>query len=302
MIVFKAHSKPVYALEFSPDGRSLVTSGGDEAVRLWSGDPPASAREWPGSEGWAPLAFSPDGRFVARGGYGVCVWAVGGPKTPLVKSKHFAESVAFSPDGGVFAAHGDSAVGLSRWSMPGGGPLAGSWGGTRPSNGGNAFPTGGMAFDPSGALLATCFGVLGAKAFDSVIYLWDARTGEQVAALRAVRYSTHPTAIRFSPDGSRLAGVYGANLILWDVRGRVEVARRQVGKKHFKGLAFTPDGRRLITVNNDERVYAWDPADWSEAGDVSWEIGKLGAVAVAPDGRRAAAGGSTGKVAIWGLD
>ena len=57
-----------------------------------------------------------------------------------------------------------------------------------------------------------------------------------------------------------------------------------------------------MTVHNDEMVRAWDTSSWSEAGSYAWKIGKLGAVAVAPDGCRVAAGGSTGKVVIWDVD
>ena len=302
MIVFKAHSKPIYALEFSPDGRTLVTSGGDELVRLWSGEPIAMVREWPGSKIWSPITISPDGRFLARGGYGVRVWSVDGTEEPLLSSDQFAESLGFSPDGRVLAASGTTAGPLALWSIPESEPLPAGWGGSRSSNDGNAFPTGGMAYHPDGRLLATVFGVLGAKAFDSVIYLWDTTTGEQVGALRSEYTSAHPTALRFSPDGLLLAGLSGPILQVWDVEKQSEVANHKVGTKHFKGLAFMPDGRRLLTVSNDETVRVWETSDWSESSGFEWKIGKLGAVAVSPDGCRIAAGGSTGKVVIWDAD
>jgi WD40 repeat protein len=260
-------------------------------------------REWPGSSVATPIAISPDGRFVARGGYGVKVWSIDGAEEPVLYSKWVsAGSLGFSPDSRMLAGHPGNDGGLALWSVPEFEPLPGGWGGSRDSNQGAAFPTGGMAFSPDGTLLATVFVVQGDNGSDSVIYLWDTRTGEQSRPLHSKYTTTHPSGLRFSPDGALLAGIYGPVLRVWDVAGRSEVAKRKVGTKHFTGLAFTPDGRRLLTVSNDETVRVWATSDWSESGGFEWKIGKLGAVAVSPDGCRIAAGGSSGKVVIWDAD
>src|SRR5262249_40645894 len=89
---------------------------------------------------------------------------------------------------------------------------------------------------------------------------------------------------------------------VWDVAALAEVAHRQVGGHWFKGLAFTPDGGRLVTVSNDQTARLWDTGTWREAGGYEWKVGKLASVAVSPDGMRMAAGGSTGKVVVWDVD
>ena len=82
----------------------------------------------------------------------------------------------------------------------------------------------------------------------------------------------------------------------------VELVRNQPSRKLFNGLAFTPDGSRLLTASNDESVRVWAAPNWIEATGYAWKIGKLGCVAVSADGTLAAAGGSTGKVVVWDLD
>jgi WD40 repeat protein len=180
--------------------------------------------------------------------------------------------------------------------------VAGRWGGSREDNLSRQFPTASIAYHPSGEPLASSFGVLEEGRYDSVVYLWDATTGKLRGTLHAEFVSAHPTQIALSPDGRLLAGIFGPALRVWDVAGEMEIAARKPGTKHFKGLAFTPDGRRLVTVSNDQTVRLWDVESWAEVGGFEWKIGNLGAVAVAPDGCRMAAGGSTGKVVIRDAD
>jgi WD40 repeat protein len=300
MLTWKAHAGPVYDLAFTPDGRHVVTSGVDEAVRLWEVGTRTPVREWPGSKFWCPLAVSPDGRFIGRGGFGVRLWSTDSAAA-IVDDQRVTESVAFSSDGEVFTAHGNSGGPLCRWTVPGGKGLSGGWGGTRTAE---SFPTGPLAYSPDGSLLATLFGVHNesARRYDAVVILWNPDTGDELGRLRPAKHSAHATRLAFSPDGSRLAGIYEATLIVWDVAARKEMARHQPTKKHFKGLAFTPDGKRLLTASNEQVVQVWAAPTWGEVTGYAWKVGKLGCVAVSADGTLAAAGGSSGKVVVWDLD
>lgn len=63
--------------------------------------------------------------------------------------------------------------------------------------------------------------------------------------------------VAYSPDGKMVAGCGKYGVILWDSKG--------VGKAAFEGhegnvnaLAFTPDGRRLVTGSADKTVRVWE--------------------------------------------
>lgn len=297
MIRWQAHDKPVYALAFAPAGDRLLTSSGDETVRLWDLASRTELRRWPGSKFWAPVAYSPDGRFVARGGYGVRVWAADADDRLVCQSPHFTESVGFAPDGTTVVAHGNSENPLKRWALPAGDPLPGGWGGVRT---GDRFPTGPLAYSPDGSTLAANYGVLAPGRYVPTLHLWDARTGELTGTLSAGPVG-HPTQLAYSPDGRYLAGVFEPWLIVWAVADRREVARRKPGTKHLKGLAFAgPD--RMLTAGVDRTVRVWAAPDWQEVGGYDWKVGKPTAVAVSADGLVAAVGSDTGKVAVWDVD
>ncbi len=94
----------------------------------------------------------------------------------------------------------------------------------------------------------------------------------------------------------------GRTLFVWDVASAREVAQLHLESKHFMDAAFTPDGRRLLTVSKEGTARVWDTATWACERTLAWDVGPLRAVAVAPDGSRAAAAGDTGRVVVWDLD
>lgn len=306
MFVYKPHTGTVYAVAFSPDGSVLATNSVDCTTKITdlnSFQEVRSLREF-----WGPIAFSPDGRFIARGGYGIASWTwPDQTQVPLASAypqRIFTESiqsVAFSPDSCVLVSQGENHP-LHRWSIPSGESLPGGWGGTMGTNGGTQFANGSVAYSPDGKLLASSFGVMGAKVSNSVIMLWDAENGSLQGQLQAAFAYAHPTNIAFSPDGQLLAGIYGPAIRLFDVASRTLLKSVKPESKHFKGLVFTPDGRRLVSVSNDKLARVWDARTLSEETAYEWKIGKLTAVAVAPDGLRLAAGSDSGKVIVWDVN
>jgi WD40 repeat protein len=133
------------------------------------------------------------------------------------------------------------------------------------------------------------------------VQLRDAATG---AVLGTGEYRhTYPGPLRFSPDNRQLLGFNGMSLIVWPVPelGSPRVVQNDT-RKHFTALAYHPSGRHLFATSNDETVHVFDTATWERAGRFTWQLGKLKAVAVSPDGTLAAAGGDRGDIVIWDVD
>src|SRR2546428_487148 len=69
-LCFFAHEKGALSVAFAPDGRTLVTSGGDKMIRRWDAATGQKLREFKGHEDWvSSIALSASGRFIASASF-----------------------------------------------------------------------------------------------------------------------------------------------------------------------------------------------------------------------------------------
>lgn len=114
--------------------------------------------------------------------------------------------------------------------------------------------------------------------------------------------ATRTRRLVFAPDRPLLAAVAGKQCLLL-VPGEAEPTAVLAGHEaRVNDAAFTPDGTRLFTVGQDGTVRCWEVASGRSVGVLNWRVGKITAVAVAPDGLTAAAGGEKGQIVLWDVD
>jgi len=236
------------------------------------------------------LAFRRDGRLFFRGR--ADMWFLYDPGADeLVELGPNSKWIIPSPDAERAVYSFGSAV-IDSWTIPGTG---------RPVDGfhlkcpGVTFLS--AAFSPDGTTLATAE----LRRNQRVVAVRDADTAVVRRDLGAPASQIEQLA--FSSDGTRLLGRALARVFCWDLTDTSASPRSGTnpGRKHFRAMAVHPAGP-LLTVDNDRLVRVWDVPALSADRTIAWKIGKLHAVAVSPDGTRAAVGSHTGRVLVWDWD
>jgi hypothetical protein len=324
----------VHALAVASDGTRLAAAA-DRSVRLWELPDRREARRLPAGCGTATLlSFSPDGRLLAVGGAGPARlwdlaagrqrWRFGGATTRMV-------GLGFGPDGQSLLI-GDRDQGVlsadlvTGWLAP-------------PFGLDVSQRLDSLALAPGGRVLA--LGKKDAHpVFNPPLELWDPAGGQRLRwfdreAGRRIAFindhtiaATHPTgaglwlwdaavgrvvgtfqpnppgevgALAVAPDGRTLATAHDDLISVWEVATRrpVEYFRGHLGR--VLALAFSRDGRTLISGGADGTILFWDltgqldrptevpaaerPLLWEQLADPDPAVGRtaLWGLVAAPD-------------------
>ena len=255
-------STPVERAVLSPDGHRVLTVGSEAQAILWDAATGAELQRFEGHKGpvWSG-AISPDGRLVATGGYdrSVRIWDVKtGRQLASLKARWAVLDVEFSSDGALLAAGaGDN---------PGGGQLLVWDVATRKNLKGFSAkrfegPVATVAFSPDSQYV-----INGVRNRETLI--WDINSGELSESAPVIGVSNSA----FSPDGTRVAVVkqpapYIRSENAVDLYGWPDAAGTALRLEHdgpVNSVAFSPDGKWVLTGSGDRTTRIWDATTGDE--------------------------------------
>ncbi len=279
------HSRDLWAVEFSKDGKSLASVGA-EGVFLW--DVETGRRLLQVGQGPArAVRCSPDGRHFASGcdDGTIVLWdakTAGETKTlgPLPGS---VTSVSFSPDGKRLAAAGNRNGLVRIWELEGEKEVS-----LRHGTSGVVHT---LAYSPDGTVLVS-------GGSDGALRLWDTATWREKGSLD---HHQELRSIAFSPDGKVLisGGLLGA-VRLWDVKEMKELLVREGHLFGVWSVAYSSDGELIASGGQDGMLMVWDARTRKRILGIRTHPDGVFAARFDPGGGRIATGGRENTpVRLW---
>ena len=266
--VILGHGDVVTSAAFSPDGQRIVTASDDNTVPIWD----AQMGERIVTLSGRTAVYSPDGRsIVTSDGDTARIWNADNGKLAMVLRGHRSRvtGAVFGPDGrSVLTASDDKTARL--WSA---GTETNTQMAVLVAHTGSA---GRAVFSPDGRRALTA-------SDDNSVRLWDAEAGRQIATF--TRAGSGMAA--FSPDGRLVAIPDNNTVVVRDANtGEREDRIFQGHSAAVQSVAFSADGRRIVTASDDRTARVWDLQTGGQIAALTEHTAPVRSAVFSPDGLR----------------
>jgi WD40 repeat protein len=326
------HGGFVMCVDFSPDGRTLITGAADRTVRLWNLSD-CNDRILRHQGNILGMAFSPSGNYVVTIGEDrlARVWDARTARQLTKPMLHDSpiQTLAISPDGKTLVTASSNQV--LRWTAKSGEPMGEPWkfdgevrkvdfsadGTTMLVQSVNdkhqtielrSFPNGearvkSLEFSSDSLLLASSSDKQSIIMTDrqgpmtSAAQIWSFQSGQ--TAQHSLKHESFVTAAAFSRDGRRAVTVgRDQSVRVWDARsGNEEFVYKHNGI--VKDVCISDDGSTVLTGSNDKTARLWDAHTNLALGSPMKHPDQVSKVALTPDGRLAVTICDDGSAYLW---
>jgi WD40 repeat protein len=294
------HSDALYDLLVSPDGRTLISAGGN-SVEIWDAQSGRRLRRFPFARNSVNgIELTPDGKLLVilqQPLQKMRFWdpAVGAEVYPFGDSPPQSMRAALSPNGELLATlDGPRSPTVSIWDMRQGKKIRTIENvENRPSRQRN------LAFSPDGNLLVFPHA--------SGFCVWDLAAGKKLYQLD-LGAKVSPGCSTFSSDSKLLAAATypvplnpDHTIHLWDMATGKEMGALKGHESYVSALAVAPKGNVLASASRDGTIRFWDLAAMREISHHT-SSSTTHALAFYRDGRTLVSGYTNGTIHRWIVD
>ena len=291
------HKSAVTAIDFTRDGKKLATAGLDGSIRVWDMESGRSTTLLISIPRIHQLIWGPEGRRLAcNRGEDLCMLDTQNAKKLFCHQlgAHSLVALAYSPDGRHLArsTYMDEVFRIHQYDAHTGEEIR--------VLEGHSLDVVSLVFSKDGNSL-----VSGSN--DQTIRIWDCETGKDLRTLKG----SSALALAISPDGRLLASGSSEGAVhLWNLATGEKVRALTGHAASVRGLAFSPDGGRLVSSTGhfrcvwgqdvgDGAVRVWRTPEGEELRVISGYGHCVASAALSPDGQLAASVSRGGPVQLW---
>ena len=338
LFTLNGHKHRVLCGEFSPDGKTVITSSYDATTKIWNaenGSELMSVKRQ--TKPVTSVAYSPDGNYIVSGAVdkSVRLWHASAglkQKTFVGHTNNIYEAI-YSPDGSqmistsednttkiwdvktakeIFSVRSTSRMLVSRFSpdgkyffIAGHGRKAEIWDvksrkklHTLTNKGDDTFVYLSGRFSPDGKLLVT-----GSR--DGNARLWDVKMGKFIKKLK-LPTNMKVRSVLFSPDSKRIFATSSIgrlykdnNALMIDIKTDKVLQTFKHHDSYAYSASYSPDGKKIATGGSDKMIHIWDVKTGKKNQQFRGHTDLVLCINYSSDGKRMVTGSRDKTFKIW---